>query len=571
MVTRWRIFSFLILLSVLWVDPALAISVQAVADRDRVAAGGSLQLELKVSGRPDVDPDFSPLQRDWDILTRSQSSQLQIINSSISRSVIYKLTLMPKKTGTVIIPAVCFGSDCTIPLPIEVASSPRSGKTDSSPLLLEADIAPQQVVAQEQLLLKIRLLRRIDLISGQLTEPQPGGVTAVVKKLGDAHSYEARRNGQIYKVIERNYAIFPQGSGTLIIPALQFDGTVADGSTRFDPLGRQGQRVRRKTQPLQVEVLPLPMDLDQRPWIPASTLRLQDDWQQQIPQFVVGEPVTRTLRLIVGGVLSAQLPILQLHLPDGFKGYPDQPYREDQLSRGGITGVLVQKIALVPTRPGHYQLPAIDLDWWDVTAGKWQSAHLDEISIDVAAATAAAVGTYPVVLPAAEQNPPVVTEESLTKSVAATNGSTSAVPPRSGFWPWLSLGLALGWLLTVLLWFRRHHFQPDREVKVRVVPPDEKAARNLVIQSAHKNEPQATRQMLLQWCRILYPELLTGVYERFLRDADPSLREQLEALDRSLYGSVSEIWSGEALAEMINNWQKEEGVNKKGELPDLYL
>ncbi len=569
MVNRWRILFSLILLSVLWVSPALAISVQAVADRDRVAAGGSLQLELRVAGRPDADPDFSPLQRDWDILTRSQSSQLQIINSSISRSVIYKLTLMPKKTGTVIIPAVCFGSDCTIPLPIEVASSPRSGKADSSPLLLEADITPQQVVAQEQLLLKVRLLRRIDLISGQLTEPQPGGVTAVVKKLGDARSYETRRNGQIYKVIERDYAIFPQGSGTLIIPALQFDGTVADGSTRFDPFSRQGQRVRRKTQPLQVEVLPLPTDLDQRPWIPATTLRLQDDWQQQVPQFVVGEPVTRTLRLIVGGVLSAQLPILQLHLPDGFKGYPDQPYREDQLSRGGITGVLEQKIALVPTRPGHYQLPAIDLDWWDVTAGKWQSAHLDAISIDVAAAAGAVVGKLPVVAPpAAEQNLPVVTEESLTKSVAATNGSMS---PRSGFWPWLSLGLAAGWLLTALLWFRRHHFQPGREVRVEVVPPDEKVARNLVIQSAQKNQPQATRQMLLQWCPILYPELSTGAYERFLSAADPSLRGQLEALDRSLYGSVSEIWSGEALAEMIKNWQKEEGVNKKGELPDLYL
>ena len=168
MVNRWRIFLLLFLICTLWVSSAMAISVQAVADRNRVAVGESLNLELRVTGKPNMEPDLSALQQNWDILRRSQSSQIQIINKSISRSVIYNLTLMPKKTGTVIIPTVCFGSDCTIPLPIEVVSSPSTAKVKSSPLLLEADISPQKVVVQEQLLLRIRLLRRIDLIDGQL-------------------------------------------------------------------------------------------------------------------------------------------------------------------------------------------------------------------------------------------------------------------------------------------------------------------------------------------------------------------------------------------------------------------
>ncbi|MFK5925045.1 MAG: BatD family protein [Desulfuromusa sp.] len=573
MVNIWRIISLFVLFYILWVSPVLAISVQAVADRDRVAAGESLTLELRVAGHPDKDPDLSSLKQNWEILSRSQSSQIKIVNSSINRSVVYNLTLMPKKTGTVTIPAVCFGSDCTIPLPIEVASQSNSGKATGSPLLLEADISPQKVVAQEQLLLKIRLLRRIDLIDGQLTEPAPDGVTTVVKKLGDAHSYETRRNGRIYKVIERDYAIFPQGSGTLKIPALQFDGTVANGTSRFDPLGRQGQRVRQMTQPLQVEVLPRPVDLGQRPWIPATTLKLQDDWQRQVPKFIVGEPVTRTLRLSAGGVLSAQLPLLQLNLPDGFKSYPDQPYREDQLSAGGITGILEQKIALVPTHPGHYQLPAIDLAWWDVTTGKWQQAHLAAISIDVAAAAAGAVENIPV---ASNPTPPDAEKKSPPPQTAlpdpvATGASTiDTALPSARFWPWLSLGLALGWLLTVLLFRRRRHLQPVREVNATAEPSDEKKARNLVIQFARKNNPQATRQALRQWCRILYPELPTGAYEQFLSGAEPVLSQQLEALDRCLYGSSAAIWNGEFLAKMIVDWQKEEAENKRDSLPDLY-
>ena len=570
MVNKLRIFSLLFLIWAFWVSTAMAITVQAVADRDRVAAGESLQLELRVTGHPDEDPDLSPLQRDWDILSRSQSSQIQIINSSISRSVVYNLTLMPKQTGTVTIPAVCFGSDCTIPLPIEVASTSSAGKVISAPLLLEADITPQTVIAQEQLLLKIRLLRRIDLIDGQLTEPQPGGVAAVIKQLGDAHNYETRRNGQIYKVIERDYAIFPQGSGTLQIPPLQFNGTVADGASRFDPFSRQGQRVRRMTQPLQVKVLPLPADLGQRSWIPATTLKLQDDWQERVPQFVVGEPVTRTLRLSAGGVLAAQLPLLQLNLPPGFKSYPDQPRREDQLSRGGVTGILEQKIALVPTHPGQYQLPAIDLDWWDVTTGKWQQAHLAAISIDVAAAVAGVVANPPVaanpVLPASAKNLVPEGQKTLPTPVAAT------VSFQTSFWPWLTLGLALGWVLTVLLLLRqRYYSQRLPEVKTEVVvQPDEPAARRIVVQAARNSDPQATRQALRRWCQILYPELSTGAYEKFMDSADPRLSQQLKNLDRSLYGHTGDTWNGETLAEIIMAWKKKAGEDKRETLPDLY-
>ena len=575
MVNRWRIFLLFFLICTLWVSTAMAISVQAVANRSRVAVGESLNLELRVTGKSDMEPDLSPLQQNWDILRQSQSSQIQIVNKSISRSVIYNLTLMPKKTGTVIIPTVCFGSDCTIPLPIEVISSSSTAKVRSSSLLLEADISPQKVVVQEQLLLRVRLLRRIDLIDGQLTEPDPVGVATVVKQLGNARSYETQRDGQIYHVIERNYAIFPQESGILQIPALQFDGTVANGTSRFDPFNRQGQRVRRMTQPLRVEVLPLPVDLGLRHWIPATTLKLQDSWQQQIPHFVVGEPVTRTLHLRASGVLAAQLPELELNLPDGFKSYPDQPRREDELNSSGITGLLEQKIALIPTRPGHFLLPAIDLDWWDVATGEWQHAYLKPLSIDVAAAANGVSENTPVAsgssLSAPEKSALPERQKPLLAPVPVAVEATGTISPSASFWPWLSLGLALGWLLSMLLLFRqRRYLQPITEVEPKVKRPDEKSARLIIVQSARKNDPQATRQALRQWCQALYPELSTGAYEQFLNAVDSGLREQLENLDRSLYGSSGQAWSGDVLAKMIVDWQKKEVGNKKAELPDLY-
>ncbi len=568
MVTRWRSFILALLFVFFLGGTAAAVTVQAVADRDRIGVGESLQLQLRVDGSPDSEPELTPLQKDWEILSRSQSSQMQIINSSFSRSIVYSLTLMPKSKGSLTIPAVCFDQDCSLPLTIEVAESSSVANPVGEPLLLETEIAPQKSVVQGQLLLKVRLLRRVDLYNGQLSEPQPSGVDALVKKLGDDRSYELRRDGLLYQVIERDYAIFPQGEGLLQISPLQFDGTIAGGNSRFDPLARQGQRVRRTSQPLQVEVTPLPKDLGRRPWLPAMSVTIEDDWQQQEPKLVVGEPVTRTLRLIANGFPASQLPELKLGVPDGFKSYPDQPSREDQLSKSGVKGVLVQKTALVPTRPGRYQLPAIDLDWWNIVTGVWQRAHLDAVTINVAPPAGTSPASPALSVPARE----TATAADKPSPDATPAATTVAGGSSAGFWPWITLGLAIGWLLTLLLLWRlcRRSKPSGEQSSSSALQPTEKSARKGVVQAARSGDPRATRQALLAWSQILWPGEKGRGFEQLRKTADPALLKELEALDLALYGRAGSVWDGDKLAEMISRWQLVSTSTSATELPDLY-
>jgi hypothetical protein len=568
MVINWRIIMLSLLFLALWASTASALTVQAVADRDRITIGESLQLQLRIDSSPDSDPDLTPLQQDWEILSRSQSSQMQIINGSFSRSVVYSLTLMPRSRGEFMIPAICIGEDCSTPLPIEVSDrSVQSGNTDE-PLLLEVEVNSQKIVTQEQLLFKVRLLRRVDLLDGQLSEPQPAGVEAVVKKLGEDRSYETRRNGRLYRVFERDYAIFPQGSGQLRIPALQFNGSIASGRSRFDPYGQRGQRVRRTSQPVQVEVTALPAELGRRPWIPATALELRGSWQQQVPKFTVGEPITRTLRLTAVGVTAAQLPELRPEVPDGFKSYPDQPNREDRQGSNGIRGELIQKIALVPTRPGRYQFPAVELDWWDITQGQWQQARLEPLTVDVAPGTNTNLtASPPIEKPAAQASvPPDKLREPSSVADTAPKAAVSA-----GFWPWLSLGLTLGWLLTMLLVLRSRRYQEIGEgSESKDLSNDEKSARRAAIKAARNNNPQLTRQAIVQWSRLLWPDLLGGEYEQLSRVADSVLLKELKALDRCLYGGGSLPWDGQLLADCIADWPQVNPEKETSEIPDLY-
>jgi len=569
MVNRSCFLLLVLLFLALGESIAGAVTVQAVADRDRISVNESLQLQLRVSGSPDGDPDLSALEKNWEILSRAQSSQVQIINGSFSRSVVYNLTLMPRKQGTVMIPAVCFSGDCSLPLPIEVTGTADKDAAADDPLLLETEVSPRQVVAQGQVVFRVRLLRRVDLLEGQLGEPQPTGVAAVVKKLGDDRSYETRRNGRLYQVIERDYAIFPQGSGKMTIPALQFDGSIAAGRSRFDLFGQPGRRVRRTSKPLQVDVLPVPADIGGRQWLPAAALELHDDWQSRPPRLKVGEPVTRTLRLKVTGLPSARLPKLEPGIPASFKSYPDQPQREDASTTDGITGNLVQKVALVPTRPGRFTLPAFDLDWWDTKAGRWRKAHLDALNLEVIPAADGAAATTPVKPAPPVSRPSTVSPEPAPAPVPQGAASEEPRPSSPGFWPWLCLALAVGWLLTLILVFRRR--QPRQlAVDVDEVGADEKTARRAVVQAARAHRPDKTRRALEDWSRILWPGTEVAAYERLYRDAGPELRSELDELDRSLYGRAGRSWRGDGLADRIVSFVPSTDQNNDAALPELY-
>jgi len=568
MVSRYCIIVMTLIVCGLWSGPASALNVEALVGQNRIGMGESLQLQLQLDGSPDAEPDFSSLEENWDILNRSQSSQMQINNGNISRSTVYSLTLMPRTEGALSIPAICFGKDCSLPISVEVLPNSSLDEPGKQPVILETEVSSHQVVALGQLVLKVRLSVKYRLPVGQLSDPQTEGVDALVNKLGPGvQKHERRKDGQLYQVIERTYVIFPQESGQLVIPPLQYDGIVPGKPTRFDPFARQGMQIRRTSEPVQVEVLPLPEDLGQRPWIPATAVSLQDDWQNRSPKLVVGEPATRTLRLSAEGVLSAQLPELKPSAPEEFKLYFDQPLREDRRHSQGTTGVLEQQISLVPTKAGRYRLPAIDLDWWDVKSGEWRTAHLDAKEVNVAPAVVSGV-PEPDSLeqPVPSETPPPVSEDQRSHDLAKEQTETSP----SGFWPWLSLVLAIGWTMTLVLLVikRKRHEKPKTE-KDRDVSIDEKNARRVAINAARQSDPQATRQALVLWSQSMWPER-PGSYEKLLNTVDDDFRNELEVLDLCIYGENSPPWDGRQLAGCIAEWNLPESQKGGKGLPELY-
>lgn len=549
----------------------LAAQVTAVTDRDQLGNGESLQLELRVKGSPDEDPDLSVLDKDWEILNRSQSSQMQLINGSFSRSLNLSLTLMPRHTGKLEIPKICFGNDCSATQVVSV-SEQATATAVADPLLLEVEAQPRQVSVGEQVLLTVHLLHRVELAQASLSDPKAEGGEADIRQLGKDRAVEVHRNGYLYRMIERRYTVFPRQAGTLSISTLQLDAKIDAGSSRIDLFGRSLQQVRRRSQPIRIEVTPPPANLGARNWLPARHLALEDDWQQQPPKLKVGEPATRTLTLTAEGLPSASLPELKVPVAEGWKSYPDQPSRQDTENEDGVVGTLQKKVALVPTHSGTLELPAIDLDWFDVATKSWKKIHLEALNLEVSAAEPGSISNpqtakspetpvSPVVSPAAPTSPEVV---------GAAPEPTE--PPAADFWPWVSLVLGTGWAVTLLLfWYRRSKpATAKRNLTERTDNQDsEKTAYKMVLAAIDRNDGQATRQALTTWGRLRYPESIGREITTLTSLGGESFSEAWEELDRALYHSDKPLWSGEKLRTAISKFPAKQ-KNKTENLSPLY-
>ena len=175
-------------------------------------------------------------------------------------------------------------------------------------------------------------------------------------------------------------------------------------------------------------------------WLPANDLSLTESWSQTPPNFVVGEPITRTLTLKADGLTAAQLPSMAMGDSNNFKAYPDQPRLNDKIGSAGISGTRQEKIALIPTRAGEITLPAIEIEWWNLNGKQMEVAKLPARVVTVAPAANVAANTTPATPQVLSQAPAPVAVENTGKVQEAIVSNAD-----QNHWRYISIFLGLAW------------------------------------------------------------------------------------------------------------------------------
>ena len=567
-------------------------AAEAHIDRASVSMDETLHLTLSIPGAYSGDPDFTTLQRDFELLDSSRNSRINVINGHKSKTTEWHLTLAPQRTGTLTIPAIEIGGEFTTSLTI-TARPASTNYGQARDLSIELSIDPTTTWAQAQSVLTLRIFHAVTIQDARVGEPEVGD--ALLQRMGEDRAYRSTRNGRKYRVIERRYALFPQHSGILNIPAVTFTAQVRvnrNGSrgSRFDnsmPFGgifRQTRTLRVRSQPIQLKVKPRPADIATADWLPAKKLQLQADWTPDPPQFRVGEPVTRNLTLTARGLSAAQLPDLNLADIPSLRSYTDHPVSEDNLGGSDIIGRKAFRIALVPSSPGPLTLPGLTLNWFDTVNGQPRQIQLPAYQIEV----------QPALSQPDKPAPPKRNTPPATALAAPLDGLAILRPLARYGVNGLSAALALGWLLTLLLWLRtRRRSRANRQPTIPTAPPAGalalSEARAMLRRGCRDDDPGVTRTALLGWAASYWPDapprslgelaqrLPSGPAIAIIHDIDQSLYQQdraQPAANTTKPAPRKRRWRGtqcaKTLTSLLQPPQKKTNKHPQNPLPTLY-
>jgi hypothetical protein len=505
----------------------------ATADRTVLDSNETLQLLVRFDGQAVTSqPDFDVLKRDFKILSNNRQQQYSISNGRSESYTDWKLTLAPKRIGRLLVPSIKYKKDISDAIEISVRKASPSNTT-GQPVYTETLLDKSAVYVQEQLLLTHRLYTSIQLTDLSMEELLLPG--AIIQKVAQ-NQFRKRIGNKDYIVIEMKYALFPQTSGKLNIPAVAISAYQVGNNSQSSFFRSRGNQIIRNTDAKTIDVMAKPAHIDADQWMPSSQLTISQKWSNNLDQLLVGEPVTRTITVSAKGLTGAQILPLSLEPSSDFKVYPDQAQLNESVDASGVTGVRQESFALVPNRQGEIVLPEISLRWWDTVNQRMQTATLDAMRLEVGAApTSAATNSAPYLEP--------IELADSQQSAAAISQNNDLQTGDGSFSTLMRLSLAANALLLTLLaalLLKRKSKQSARQRPSEINSPRLRLKQLIkaIEIAAKKDDLAALREAVIAWGRSAFPDNKIKTLQEIAElCADPQLKQQFDRLDQSLYNS----------------------------------
>ena len=357
---------------------------------------------------------------------------------------------------------------------------------------------------------------------------------AVTRQLPSINTSE-ERDGMTYAGVRFELAIYPQEPGDFVVPdqKAHIHYAAEPPKTRVVEIGLP--RVSFESfVPEGAATL--------RPFLSADRLSVEQDVKQSSDRLRAGDAVTRTVTIRAEGTLAMLLPPQTFAAVDGLRLYPAQPALEDKVDgrSGAVASTRVDAVTYMLERPGDYVLPAIDIGWWNVGAGRVEQVHLAAVPL----------------------------------SVVADPAGEAVVDDRpAAHWHWGALieAIADHWLFTAfalmilvaLAWVApaatRRMMASLRRRRATYRASEAWSFRKFRA-ATRRREPAAVYSALLDWLRRFEPLAPAGDVDALTSAAnDPALKRQIDALQRELFAAGDETtpgWSPRVLKRHVSSARK---------------
>lgn len=529
-----------------------ATQLKASVDKNPAMYGEAIMLQLVLDEKVDAGAiDFASLEADFRVTGPSVSQSMQIVNGQSSQSTSWQLSLFPRRTGTLAIPAFQIGALSSEPISLEVQpASQASGK--GAELFLQNSFSSESVHVQQMLYYEIKIYFKGELQRGNLSQPELAG--ADVEQVGKDIENSEIVNGERYQTITRRYSVIPQKSGTLTLNPPFFNGEMIDrDNSRYDYFART-KAVSAEGQALSLQVMPIP-DGQQQNWLASELVALTEEWNPAGDQLIQGEPVTRTITLTALDLADNQLPDLQLGTVAGAKIYPEQPQSRKAERKGRIVAQKVFSYAIIADKAGSLTLPEVRVRWWNTKTNQPDEAVLSAVTLQVA------------------PNPQAVSQP---EPAATTTTSADRVQPTQvsdwhfSYSSWLLLSL---WLLTLAAWGLWAMAAPRTAEHDNTKLPRTTAGSELrfnsrkLKQACQQHDAALAREQLLRWAQQLISANIESLTDLVQHLPDGALKTQIQQLSYQGYQPAGAQWQGQALLEAWAHFHHQPVTTAEGLAP----
>jgi hypothetical protein len=527
----WLWSALFVLLSM----PATA-RITAEVDRTNIAMGETLRLTLTADAgeRPD-QISLEQLEIDFEILQRSSSTSARLIGGEQNITRTLEIELSPLREGILTIPAFNTGGRRTTPTAIKVSPEPEYALAEEL-VTFDATVDNTEVYVQAQVILTITLQQAINLDNRAVSDVD---IPDTYQEPLEQKSFQRRSGGRLWQVTELRYALFPQKSGDLLVPAIAFSGReLLPGRSLLG--ARLGRRIAIKSDPINIRVKPVPETFPGDVWLPAQQLSLTSRWSAAPEQLSIGDSTTRTLEITAQGLQGSQLPpVTSLGGTSGIKGlrfYPDKETIEQREIPLGLEGYRLQSEALVSSEAGNWTLPERTIPWWNTKTDTLEFARLPEERIRVTDLLAP--------------------KDSANSDIATTPVLTESTTVSGRLW---QISATTGWLLAVilgaLLWLRRR----DAKANLPHGQTDIDAQKTQHLMSVRKacstNDPVAARLAVLTWGHKRFNDSSPNTLNEIAARVGGDLAVELRAIDTLLFSKESNpSWQGAKLFKLLKNY-----------------
>ena len=406
------------LLFIATICTAFADEVSFVASAPKsVVVGQRFKIAYEANTRTDSQPTLPEVDGMRVLMGPSSSVMTQSSNingrRTSSQTITFTYTVVIDKEGDVTIPGASVMVDgknvVSNPVTIKVlpqgqsssaqqqggGSAAKQGSStniSNDELFIVAAVSKTRVYDQEALLLTYKVYTTVNLVNLDNPTPDLKGFNIQEIELPQQRQFELEHyKGRNYNMMEwRKFVLFPQESGRLEIPSMEYEAVVAVQTRRsMDPFemmfngGYSYVEVKKKLRSNKVVI-----DVEK---LPAGR---PDGFSGGVGHFSISSTVSATelksneeftLKVIVKGDGNMKLmgdPVVEI--PSEFDVYDPIITNKYKLTGKGFAGEKIYEYVITPRTAGSFTLPAAKFVYFDTATGSYKTIEGKEYTIDVA-------------------------------------------------------------------------------------------------------------------------------------------------------------------------------------------